>query len=159
MDLKFNMPWTMITWRMVYLDYKYPYLLLQWNSDQVTNFSFWICYMIYCPITCTFGFFCHLSYIKEKWVMKLGYFPAFRIWYSVEIAFDTTSGKHTIFRWVSGGMEVIKRLRSVQTDNNDRWLMNCALWYFCICSNIYVIVSMHVNNLALMCKINNQRDG
>ncbi|RWV97852.1 hypothetical protein GW17_00039335 [Ensete ventricosum] len=43
------------------------------------------------------------------------------------ITFDMTSGKHTIFGRVSSGMEVIKRLGSVQTDNNDRWVMNCAL--------------------------------
>lgn len=31
-------------------------------------------------------------------------------------------GKHTIFGRVCRGMEIIKRLGSVQTDNNDRYV-------------------------------------
>jgi cyclophilin family peptidyl-prolyl cis-trans isomerase len=33
-------------------------------------------------------------------------------------------GKHTIFGRVSRGMEIIKRLGSVQTDNNDRYVVS-----------------------------------
>lgn len=35
-------------------------------------------------------------------------------------------GKHTIFGRVSRGMEIIKRLGSVQTDNNDRYVENLS---------------------------------
>lgn len=37
----------------------------------------------------------------------------------------THVGKHTIFGRVSRGMEIIKRLGSVQTDNNDRYGFIC----------------------------------
>lgn len=39
-----------------------------------------------------------------------------------EFLFLLPPGKHTIFGRVCSGMEIIKRLGSVQTDNNDRYV-------------------------------------
>lgn len=39
-----------------------------------------------------------------------------------QLLFLFQPGKHTIFGRICQGMEIIKRLGSVQTDNNDRYV-------------------------------------
>ncbi|XWS56026.1 hypothetical protein CRYUN_Cryun09bG0051000 [Craigia yunnanensis] len=60
------------------------------------------------------------------WINKLSNYPfdlegqTYCIDLDDENNFHLLNGKHTIFGRVCRGMEIIKRLGSVQTDNNDR---------------------------------------
>jgi cyclophilin family peptidyl-prolyl cis-trans isomerase len=50
------------------------------------------------------------------------YHETFGMPINTQFLFLYQPGKHTIFGRVSRGMEIIKRLGSVQTDNNDRYV-------------------------------------
>lgn len=60
-----------------------------------------------------------LSFVKLIRFLLCTSTICFFVWFKLVVPFRT--GKHTIFGRVCHGMEIIKRLGSIQTDNSDRY--------------------------------------